>query len=202
VPGRAGSRPSSQTSGCIHMADALHRRRWLSLHLRQLRVNAGPGWRAGRPDGHRRTGEIRVVECSGSNEDQVWPGLGLAEQRCAARAAETTMHSIAAVCDARKVTCFSRDLERRRAKAGANRSAACAQVLTVPAPTNARNDWRLQAFPANRTAEAPASYCHRSLQSPKAGKAQPTDLTVRVNAAFATRQNRWQRRSWQDRFPQ
>jgi hypothetical protein len=158
------------------MAAALHRRRWLSLHLRQLRVNAGPGWRAGRPDGHRRTGEIRVVECSGSNEDQVWPGLGLAEQRCAARAAETTVHSIAAVCDARKVTCFARNLERRRAKAGANRSAACAQVLTVPAPTNARNDWRLQAFPANRTAEAPASYCHRSLQSQKRGRPSPQIL--------------------------
>ena len=146
------------------MADALHRRRWLTLRPRQRRVDAGPGWRAGRPDGRRGAGELRVIECSDPNEDQVGSGLGLAEQRGAAFAAETTVHSIAAVCDARKVTCLSRHLERRRAKARANRSAACAQVLAIPAPTHARDDGGLRAFPANRAAEAPASHCHHSLQ--------------------------------------
>jgi hypothetical protein len=146
------------------MADTLRRRRWLPLHPRQLRVNAGPAWRAGRPDGHRGAGEIRVIESSDTNEDQVWSCLGLAKERSAAVAAEPTVHSTAAVCDARKVACFSRNLEGRRVKAGANRPAASAHVLTVPAPTDARCDWQFQAFPANRTAEAPASHCHRSLQ--------------------------------------
>ena len=158
------------------MADALRRRRRLPLHPRQLRVNAGPTWRAGCPDGHRRANQIRVIESSDPNEDQVWSCLGLAKERSATIATEPTVHSIAAVCDARKVAHLPRNLERRRAKASANRSAACAQVLTVSAPTHARNDWRLQAFPANRTAEAPASHCHRSLQGQKPERPSPQIL--------------------------
>src|SRR4051812_7773233 len=123
------------------MADALRRGRWLSLRLRQLRVDAGPRWRTGRPDRHRGSSEIRVIECSGSNEDQVRSRLGLAKERCAALAAETAVHSIAAVRNARKVPRLTRHLESRRAKTSADRSASCAQVLTVPAPTHARNHW-------------------------------------------------------------
>jgi len=160
------------------MADALRRWRRLHLHPRQLRVNAGPTWRAGCPDCHRGVSEIRIIKGSDPNEDQVWSCLGLAKERSTAIPAEPTVHSIAAVRDARKVACLSRNLERRRAKAGANRSAACAQVLTVPAPTHSRNDRQLQAFPANRAAEAPASHCHRSLQGQKRGEGPPqTDRT-------------------------
>jgi len=155
------------------MADALRGRRRLHLHPRQLRVNAGPAWRAGCPDGHRGVREIWIIEGSDPNEDQVWSCLSLAKQRGTAIPTEPTVHSIAAIRGARKVACLSRNLERRRAKASANRSAACAQVLTVPAPTYAGNDWRLQAFPNNRTAEAPASHCHRLLQVSKSRRGQP-----------------------------
>ena len=157
------------------MADALRRRRRLHLHPRQLRVNAGPMWRAGCPDGHRRGGEIWIIEGADPNEDQVWSCLRLAKERSTAIPAEPTVHSIAAVRNARKVARLSRNLERRRAKARANRSAACAQVLTVPAPAHARNDRRLQAFPANRTAEASSSHCHRSLQG-QSGKGPAQEI--------------------------
>jgi hypothetical protein len=167
------------------MADALRRRRRLHLHPRQLRVNAGPTWRAGCPDGHRGVSEIRIIKSSDPNEDQVWSCLGLAKERSTAISTEPTVHLIAAVRDARKVACLSRNLERRRPKAGANRSAACAQVLTVPAPTHARNDRQLQAFPANRTAEAPASHCHRSLQGQNRGEDPPNrSYVLRPSAAM------------------
>ena len=161
------------------MADALRRRRRLHLLPWDLRVNAGPTWRAGCPDGHRGAGEIRIIKSSGPHEDQVWSCLGLTKKRSTAIAAESTVHSIAAVRDARKVACLSRNLEHRRAKAGANRSAACTQVLTVPAPTHARNDWRFQAFPANRTAEALSSHCHCSLQGQKRGRSKPGSYRLR-----------------------
>src|SRR5207253_4457725 len=135
-----------------HIANALRRRRPLPIHLRQLRVTACPSLRAVCPDRQRGLCEILIIESSDPNKDQVWSCLGLAKKRCTAIPAKPTVHSIAAVRDAREVACFSRNLERRRAKASANRSAACAQVLTIPAPTHARNDRRLQAFPANRTA--------------------------------------------------
>jgi hypothetical protein len=167
------------------MADALLRRRRLHLHSRQLRVNAGPTWRAGYPDGHRGVSEIWIIEGSDPNEDQVWSCLSFAKERRSAIPTEPTVHSIAAVRGARKVACLSRNLERRRAKASANGSAACAQVLTVPAPTHAGNDWRLQAFPKNRTAEAPASHCHRSLQGQKRERASPTDRTFCANSTLA-----------------
>ena len=167
------------------MANALRRRRRLHLHLRQLRVNAGPTWRAGCPDGHRGVGEIRIIEGSDPNKDQVWSCLGLAKKRCTAIPAKPTVHSIAAVRDAREVACFSRNLERRRAKASANRSAACAQVLTIPAPTHARNDRRLPAFPANRTAEAPASHRHRSLQKQTRETPTQADRTVCADSSVA-----------------
>ena len=149
------------------MANALRRRRRLHLHLRQLRVNAGPTWRAGCPDGHRGAGEIWIIERSDSNEDQVGSCLSLAKEWSTAISAKATVHSIAAVRGAQKVARLSRNVERRRAKASANRSTSRAQVLTVTAPTHARNDRRFPAFPANRTAEASASYCHRSLQYQK-----------------------------------
>jgi hypothetical protein len=100
----------------------------------------------------------------------VWSCLGLAKERSAAIPAEPPVHSIAAVRHARKVPCLSHDLERRRAKTRVNRSAACAEVLTIPAPTYARNDRELHALPANRTAEAHASHCHRSLQGQEPGE--------------------------------
>jgi len=152
------------------MADALRCRRRLHLHSRQLRVNGGPTWRTGCPDGHRGVSKIRIIESSDPNEDQVRPYLSLAKELSAAISAEPTVHSIAAVRDTRKVACLPHNLERRRAEASVHRSAACAQVLAVPTPTHARNDRQLQAFPANRTAEAPASHCHRSLQGQKRRK--------------------------------
>src|SRR5204863_4224312 len=132
----------------MHMADALRRRRRLHLLPWDLRVNAGPTWRAGCPDGHRGAGEIRIIKSSDPHEDQVRSCLGLTKERSTAIAAESTVHSISAVRDAREVACVSRNLEHRRAKAGAHGSAARTQVLTVSTPTHARNDWRLQAFPA------------------------------------------------------
>jgi hypothetical protein len=160
------------------MPDALRRRRRLHLHQRQLPVDAGPTRRAGCPDGHRWASEIRIIEGSDPNEDQVWSCLGLAKERSAAVPAEPPVHSIAAVRHARKVACLSRNVERRRAKARVNRSAAGTQELTVPAPTYARNDRELQALPANRAAEAPASQCHRSLQGQEPmGGPSSTDRT-------------------------
>ena len=120
------------------MADTLRRRRRLHLHPRELRVNAGPTRRAGCPDGHRGAGEIRIIKSSDPHEDQVGSCLGLAEDRGTASDAESTVHSIAAVRDAREVASLSRNLEHRRAKAGANRSTACTQVLAVPTPAHAR----------------------------------------------------------------
>src|SRR4051812_5244978 len=122
------------------MTDSLPRRRRLPLRPRQLRVDARPTWRAGCPDGHGGAGGGRVIESSDTDEDQVGPCLGLAEERSAAITAEPAVHSIAAVCDARKVAHRSRDFERRRVEASANRSAAGTQVLAVPAPTGARDD--------------------------------------------------------------
>ena len=140
-------------------------RRWrLSVHARQRCVNASPARRAGCPDRHRRAGKIRIIEGSDTNEDQMRSCLGLAEERRAAVRAKPAVHSIAAVCDAREVARLPCNLESRSAKAGANRSAACAQVLAVSAPAHARNDGRLHALPSNRTAQAPAGHCHRALQ--------------------------------------
>ena len=139
--------------------------RWrLPFHPRQRCVDASPARCAGCPDRHRRAGKIRIIEGSDTNEDQMRPCLGLAEERRTAVRAKPAVHSIAAVCDAREVARLPSNLESRSAKAGANRSTACAQVLAVPAPAHARNDRRLHALPSNRTAQAPAGHCHRALQ--------------------------------------
>lgn len=139
-------------------------RRWLLLHARQSSIDACPTRCTGCPDRHRRVGKIRIVECPGSNEDQVRSRLGLAEERSAAVRAEAAVHSIPTVRRTREVTRPPSDLERRHAKAGTDRSTACAQVLAIAAPAHPRGDWRFRALPANRTAKTPACDCHCALQ--------------------------------------
>ena len=146
----------------------------LLLHTRQGCINARPTRRTRRPDRHCRVGKIRIVECPGSNEDQVRSCLGLAKERSAAIWAEPAVHSIPAVRHTREVTRPSYDLERRGAKAGTDGSAACAQVLAIAAPAHPSCDWRFRAFPANRTAKTPACDYHSALQGQKRGKLRCT----------------------------
>ena len=86
--------------------------------------------------------------------------LGLAKERSATDRAKSAMHATATVCHTGEVARLSYDLERRRAKASANRSTACAQVLAITAPANPCGDRRFRALPANRAAKAPARHCH------------------------------------------
>ena len=146
--------------------------RWLLLHTWQSGVNTSPTWRTRCPDCHCRLGKIRIVERPGPNKDQMRSCLSLARERSAASGAEPAVHSIATVRHTRVVTRLPYDLERRGAKASAYRSATCAQVLAIAAPTHPRSDWRLRTLPANRAAKAPARHCHCALQHQK-----------RVNAA-------------------
>ena len=134
-------------------------RRWLLFHTRQCRINTSPMRRTGGPDRHCRGGKIWVVECPNPNEDQMRSCLRFAEERSAAVGAESAVHATATVCHTREVARFPYDPECCRAKASADRSAACTQVLAIAAPTHPRGDWRFRALPANCTAKAPA--CHR-----------------------------------------
>jgi len=138
--------------------------RWLFFHSRQRGINASPTRRTGRPYGHCGIGKIRIVESPNPNEDQMRSCLGLAKKRSAANRAKSAVHSTATVGHAGEVARFPYDFERRRAKTSADRSAACAQILTIATPANPRGDRRFHALPANRTAKAPACHCHQTLQ--------------------------------------
>src|SRR5438270_2355880 len=146
------------------MTRRLRSGRRLLFHAGRGIINASPSWRARCPDGHRRLGELRIVERSYPNEDQVRSSLGLAKQGSATARAEAAVHPIAAVRHTRVVARRTRDLEGRCAKASANRSAACAQVLAIAAPARPRSDRRFSALPTNRTAKATACQCHVALQ--------------------------------------
>ena len=140
-------------------------RRRLCLHTWQRCINACPTRRTRRPDRHRRVDKIRIVECPGSNVDQVRSRLGLAKERSAAIRAEPAVHSVSTVRHTREVAHLPCDLERRGAKANANRSTARAQVLAIAAPAHTRGDWWFRALPAHCTAKTPASDCHCPLQN-------------------------------------
>ena len=142
------------------MARQLFCGRRLLFHTRQSCINTSPTRRTGGPDRHRRVGKIWIVESPSPNEDQMGSCLSLAKERSAAIGTEPTVHSIATVRHTRKVARLPYDLERCGAKASANRSAACAQVLAIAAPAHARGDWRFRALPANRAAKTPACHCH------------------------------------------
>jgi len=145
----------------------------LPFHTRQRCINACPTWCAGCPDRHCRTGKIWIIEGPNPNEDQMRPRLSLARDRSTAIWAKPAVHSIAAVCHTREVTCLPYDLERLGAKASTNRSAARAQVLAIAAPARPRSHRRLSALPTNRTAKAPACHCHCALQDQCRGNAPP-----------------------------
>jgi hypothetical protein len=74
------------------------------------------------------------------------------------------MHAIAAVRHARIAARRARDLECSRVKACPDGSTSRAKILAVAAPTHARGNRRFSAFPANRTAKAPACHCHLALR--------------------------------------
>jgi hypothetical protein len=148
-----------------HMTQRLSDGRWLLFLARRGIINASPRWRAGSPDRHRRLCELRIVERSNSNEDQVRSSLGLAKQRRATTRTEASVHPIAAIRHTPVVTGGTHHLEGRCAKASANRSAACAQVLAVAAPAHPRRDRRFSALPTNRFAKATPCQCHFALQA-------------------------------------
>jgi hypothetical protein len=154
------------------MTRRLRRGRRLLFHARRGIINASPRWRARCPDGHRRLGELRIVERSNPNEDQMRSSLGLAKQGRATARAEAAVHPIAAVRHTRVVARRTRDLEGRCAKASANGSAACAQVLAIAAPARSRSDRRFSALPMNRTAKATACQCHVALQGQSAAASE------------------------------
>ena len=147
------------------MTSQLCCRRRLPFQSRQSCIHASPSWRTGRPDRHHGVGKIRIVECPRSNEDQVRSCLGLAKKRSAAIWTEPAVHSVPTVGHTREVTQPPCDLERCGAKAGTDRSTACAQILAIAAPADPRGDWRFRALPANRTAKTPACDCHCALQA-------------------------------------
>ena len=142
------------------MAPYLCGRRRLPFRMWQCIINASPAWGAGCPDGHCRLCEIRIVESSNSNEDQMWSSLSFAKHGSATVRTESAAHSVATVRHTRVVARCTRDLERHCAKASANRPAACAQVLAIAAPTHSRRNRGLSALPANRTAKASSCYRH------------------------------------------
>jgi hypothetical protein len=139
-------------------------RRWLLFHPRQSCINASPTRRARGPDRHCRVGKIWIVESPNPNEDQMRSGLSFAKKRSAAIGAKPAVHSTAAVRHTCEVARLSYDLERCSAKASANSSAACTQILAIAAPAHPRGDRRFRALPADRSAKTPACHCHSALQ--------------------------------------
>ena len=140
----------------------------MPLHLRQRCVDLGPVGRGGRPDCHRRVSEIRIVEGTDSHEDQMRPRLGLAEERCPARRTESPVHLATTVRDASIVVCPSSHCEGGRAEAGVDRAAPRTDILALPAPAHASDNWRLRAFPADCPAKASSCDCHSVFQSKEA----------------------------------
>src|SRR4051812_26827629 len=109
-------------------------RRRLILHLRQLRIDAGPA-RSGRgPDRHRRIGEIRIVEGPNADKDQMRTRLCFAEEWRPARWAESPVHPVPTIRDAWIVAGLTRYGERSCAEAGVDGSASGTEILAVPAP--------------------------------------------------------------------
>jgi hypothetical protein len=155
------------------MARQLCCRRCLLVRTRQICINTSPTRRTRGPDRHRRVGKIWIIESPSPNEDQMRSCLSLAKERSTASGAEPAVHPIATVGHAREVARFPYDLQRCGAKASANRSAACTQVLAIAAPAHPRGDWRFRALPANRTAKTPACQRHRDLQGQERGLTSP-----------------------------
>jgi len=146
------------------MAGQLCCGRWLPFRTRQCCINTSPTRRTGGPDRHCRVGKIWIVESPSPNEDQMRSCLSLAKERRAAIGAEPAVHSTATVRHTQEVARLPYDFERCGAKASANRSAACTQVLAIATPAHPRGDRRFRALPANGTAKASACHCHRALQ--------------------------------------
>jgi hypothetical protein len=146
------------------MVGELRCRRGLLFHAWQCGVNAGPARSTRCPNGHRGACMTRIIKGPNPNKDQMRSRLSLTKEGSTAVRAKPAVHTIAAICNTREVARLSNDFECRGVKASANRSAACAQVLTIPTPAHACDDRRLLAFPANRAAKAPASHCHYTLQ--------------------------------------
>ena len=149
------------------MAGQLCCGRWLLFHTRQSCINTSPTRRTGGPDRHCRVGKIWIVESPSPNEDQMRSCLSLAKERSAAIEAEPSVHSTATVRHTREVARLPYDLERCGAKASANRSAACTQVLAIAAPAHPRGDRRFRALPANRSRKD--TCLSLSLGSPRSG---------------------------------
>ena len=59
---------------------SLRHGRWLAGYLRQGGIEAGPVRGCISPNSHLRPHEIWIIKGSGTDEDQVRPGFGLAEQ--------------------------------------------------------------------------------------------------------------------------
>ena len=107
---------------------------------------------------------IGIIEGPNPNEDQMRSCLGLAKERSPASRTKAAVHAVATIRHANEVTRCSYDLERLGPKAGADRSAACPQVLTVATPAHPCSDRRFSALPTHRTAKAPTCHCHCILQ--------------------------------------
>ena len=154
----------------------LGRRRWLSFHARQRRVDASPARCARRPDRHCGAGTIRIVEGANPNEDQMRSCLGLTEQRGAANRTKATAHPVTAVREAREAARLPDDAEGLGSKARADCSAACAQVLAVAAPAHPRRDRRCRTVPTNSATKAAPCQCHctSTVQVEKLLAADPT----------------------------
>ena len=135
-------------------------RRWLSLDLRKLTVEARPARRACRPHRERRLCGAGIVERPNSHEYQVRPGLGLTEERRTARRAKPSSHPVSTIGGAEIVSSFSDDGKARGTKARVHSSATCAKVLAVTAPAHPGHYRPLQTRPANRAAKASTRYRH------------------------------------------
>jgi hypothetical protein len=128
-------------------------------------MDTGPAWRRRGPDRHRRIGKIWMVEGADTHKDQMGPRLCLTEERRPARWAKSPVHLVATVRDTWIVVGRAADDERRGTEAGVDRSAPGAEILAIPAPTNARDDRRRRTFPANRPTEASTRDRHIVLQA-------------------------------------
>lgn len=136
--------------------------------MQQRGVDLGPVGRGRRPDCHRGLSEIRIVESADSDEDQMRPSLCLAKERCPTRRTESPVHLVATFRDGSIVVCLSGHCEGGSAEASVDRAAARTDILALPAPAHTRDNWRLRAFPADRSAEAPSCDRHSVFHSKEA----------------------------------
>src|SRR5215813_10474815 len=105
-------------------------------------------------------GKIRIIESADTDEDQMRTRLCLAEEWRPARSAESPVHLVATVRNARIVGRLACHRKFGCAETGVDRSAAGAEILAVPAPAHARNNRGCRAFPANCATEASTCYRH------------------------------------------